>query len=56
MPRRVQCPQCDCLLDNNYLRGFRKDEFFVCDICGTELEIVETNPVVVDIALPDDDD
>lgn len=52
--RRVQCPMCDTELDSRTLQYVKQNTIVECDECGAELEVVSKNPIIVDLALPDE--
>ena len=44
------CPECDHII--KLKSRVRRGDVFACESCGTDLEVVNDNPVELDLALP----
>ncbi|MBI3536911.1 MAG: lysine biosynthesis protein LysW [Chloroflexi bacterium] len=49
----TNCPECDCEIT---LAKPIKGEIVVCPDCGTELEVLETNPLELALAPQEEED
>ncbi len=47
------CPECGNSVEQE---GLERGELIVCDECGSELEVVETDPLRLELAPEEDED
>jgi alpha-aminoadipate carrier protein LysW len=51
----AQCPECEAMVDVD-AEEVEEGELVSCPECGMELEVVNTNPVELDLAGDEDED
>lgn len=49
----ANCPECGAQVEDN---GYELGELIICEDCGSELEVIGTNPLEVDLAPMEDED
>ena len=52
-PKKAQCPECDAALD---LADIIEGEIVVCPECGVDLEVVNLDPIQLDLAPMEEED
>ena len=54
MSKRAECPECaaDVTLPDDVMEG----EIVQCGECGAELEVIELNPLTLDLAPEEEED
>ena len=51
----AHCPECEAILDLD-VEDVEEGQLVSCPDCGVELEVVNTNPVELDLAEDDDEE
>ena len=51
----AHCPECEAVLDLD-VEDVEEGQLVSCPDCGVELEVVNTNPVELDLAEDDDEE